>query len=160
MTPEPTLTSPLELDPAATRLLWHILHLNNTILSQLGAYLSLEALHRDALFTSLIVPTPHYPLMQSQAVMMADGCRNLDAAVDALGRLPAYGELMGKESTKAVFVAAGVIIKVESGVSNREEVEALRKAYDEMVELCYGDAKRGVRGWKEAWNEIFGYSTI
>ena len=80
--------------PVLQRLIWHALHLCNVLLSQLGAYLSLEALHRDTCADGLIVPTPHLPLLVAQAVMMADIMKNLNAAAETLVRLPTHEEMM------------------------------------------------------------------
>ncbi|KAK4947122.1 hypothetical protein LTR10_013893 [Elasticomyces elasticus] len=146
-------------DASTTRLLWHMLHLNNILLSQFGAWLSLEALYRDSTSTGLVVPTPHAPMMQAQAVMMADSCRNLDAAVEAIDRLPADREFLNKSSAVLkVFDAARkmstVVVMIEGGINSRDDVESLRVAYYELTKLCYGDATNG--GWKEAWNEVLG----
>ncbi|KAK3674480.1 hypothetical protein LTR78_005566 [Recurvomyces mirabilis] len=141
------------------RLAWHTLHLCNVLLSQLGAYLSLEALHRDTCVDGLVVPIPHLPLLAAQAEMMGDVMRNLNAAADTLVRLPSHQEMKMQgtyrsllHTAEAMGMANGL---VNNGIKSKEDFEALRSAYDEMLMLCYGDAAKGIQGWKEMWNLLF-----
>ncbi|KAK3111388.1 hypothetical protein LTR53_013427 [Teratosphaeriaceae sp. CCFEE 6253] len=165
MSPDPTPPppyTPLTLaNTEALRLLWHILHLCNTLISQLGAFLSLESLHRDTITISLSVPTAHYPLMVAQTAMMVDECKNLDAAVEALARRPERLEIAGDGSAYQCVLDAAkkistVVGMLSTGVTSKERVETLRRIHDELVLQCYGDAGKGVQGWKEAWNEVTG----
>jgi hypothetical protein len=48
----------------------HIIHLNNTLLSQFGAWLSLEALYCDSAATDLAAPNNLVTLVATQLSMM------------------------------------------------------------------------------------------
>ncbi|KAK5115185.1 hypothetical protein LTR85_009943 [Meristemomyces frigidus] len=146
----------------AIRLLWHVCHLCNVSISQLGAYLSLEALHRDSANTGLTVPIPHHPMMAAQAALLVDNSKNMEAAADALVRTmphrhflndPAYRSLL--DATKGL---SAIIEAVQNGITCRGDVDVLRSAYEEMTELCYGNSDKNIRGWKECWNEVFGFN--
>jgi hypothetical protein len=106
-------------------LIRHTLHLCNVLLSQFGAWLSLEALHRDSAATGIAVPIDHAPLMLAQASMMvssyacqqaredcmltfmqADAFRNLDAAVGALTRTQEHTDMLKEQSYRSLLDAA------------------------------------------------------
>lgn len=164
----------------SVRLLWHACHLCNAMLSQLGAYLSLEALHRDATNTGLRVPVAHYPMMAAQATMMQDVSKNLESAIGALVETsnhqqlvndPAYRSL--QDGAKGLSATMGKLRRwryqyckltwhtqdiVQNGIKSREQLDMLRKLHDELVELCYGSAAKGIMGWKCVWNEVFGFN--
>jgi len=91
------------------RLLWHTLHLCNVLLSQLGAYLSLEALHRDTCAAGMAVPTLYLPLLSAQGAMMGDAVRNLRAAADSLVRLPIHREMKTQGSYRSLLDTAGAM---------------------------------------------------
>ncbi|KAK4556067.1 hypothetical protein LTR86_006763 [Recurvomyces mirabilis] len=158
--PSTNMQSPPATNIELHRLVWHTLHLCNVLLSQLGAYLSLEALHRDTCVDGLVVPTPHLPVLAAQATMMADVMRNLKAAADMLVRLPSHQEMETQgtyrsllDTARAMELAVGLVM---NGIKSKEDVEALRSAYDGMLVLCYGDAAKGIQGWKEMWDLLFG----
>jgi hypothetical protein len=46
---------------------------------------------------------------------------------------------------------------IDSGPDNksREDVDVLRRLSDELVELCHGNAIKGIEGWRECWNGEF-----
>jgi len=121
--------------------------------------------------------------MAAQAVMMIDTGKNLEAATDVLVRTnqhkefindPAYRSLldaskgltasMSKLRRSYLTLLMSLVLTqslqalITEGVQTREQVDLLRKLYDDMTELCYGNANKGVRGWRECWNEVFGFN--
>ncbi|EMC95553.1 hypothetical protein BAUCODRAFT_24597 [Baudoinia panamericana UAMH 10762] len=97
-TPPPAITPPEECSEEwasvpAVRLVWHIVHLSNVLLSQFSAYLSLEALQRDVSSSQLTVPAGHERLLAAQAEMMVDELKNLRAATEAIVSSTAHAEL-------------------------------------------------------------------
>ncbi|KAI6866942.1 hypothetical protein KC338_g4610 [Hortaea werneckii] len=141
------------------KLLWHVCHQCNIVTSQLNAYLSLETLQRETLASGLIVPVPHLPQLTAQAVMLTDAAKNLDAAAGLLARTPLDKPYNRGSAYQSLFDAVKLLVGtaplVKQGVLNAEERRVIRQRYDEAVELCYGSPSKGVRGWKECWDEVF-----
>lgn len=90
----------------SVHLLWHVCHLCNVLLCQFGAYLSLESLNRDTNATGMMPIIEYQPVMASQALMMVDVAKNIEAATDALVRTPAHQDLVNDPCYRSMLDAS------------------------------------------------------
>ncbi|KAF2773577.1 hypothetical protein EJ03DRAFT_347556 [Teratosphaeria nubilosa] len=141
-------------------LIWQVLHLTNVLTSQLGAYLSLETLDRNARVHGWTVPIPQRPILEAQMTMMADCAKNLRVAVAMLRPTEWHCKAIACGSYRSLMegvqrLEAVMEVMREGGVEKTvEEVRGLRGLCDELTVLCHGSMIQGVDGWKGCWDEV------
>lgn len=90
----------------AVRLLWHLCQLCNVSTSQLGAYLSLEALQRDTIQLGLLVPMQHHPMLAAQAALLVDNSTNIEAAMEMLAQTGSHQQWINDPAYRSLLEAA------------------------------------------------------
>ncbi|KAK4545169.1 hypothetical protein LTR36_003720 [Oleoguttula mirabilis] len=100
--------------------------------------------------------------MAAQAALLVDNSKNMDAAMDTLVCTMPHQHFINDPAYRSLLDAAkglsAIVEAIKNGVTCRGDVEMFRSAYEEMTELCYGNPQKNIRGWKECWNEIFGFN--
>ena len=43
---------------------------------------------------------------------------------------------------------------INIGVKSMGDVKALRRACDEVTELCHGNESKGIKGWRDCWKSV------
>ena len=151
----------------AVRLMWQLCHLCNVTTSSISSWLSLESLARHTgTYGTLSQPLFAYqPLLLAHAHMLQDLATNLQVVRDALLPTALHRDCVRDATYRSLVDAAQGIPAVvrliptgsEECMPSLETRKQIRKACDEVTELCTGDEGKGIKGWKECLGAVKGF---